>query len=73
MPDQPLTLRVNMRCSFQLTAKDLPDHWAYTDAKTEVIESIIAAAQRESIDKVVQFHNLLYQPRTVLQLTPVPK
>ena len=32
----------------QLAAKDLPDQQAYTDAKTEVIESIIAAAQRES-------------------------
>jgi GrpB-like predicted nucleotidyltransferase (UPF0157 family) len=31
----------------QLAAKNLPDHQAYTDGKTEVIESIIAAAQRE--------------------------
>ena len=31
----------------RLAAKNLPDHQAYTDAKTEVIESIIAAAQRE--------------------------
>lgn len=31
----------------QLAAKDLPDHQAYTDGKTEVIESIIAAPQSE--------------------------
>ena len=31
----------------QLAAKDLPDHQAYTDGKTEVIESVIAAGDRE--------------------------
>ncbi len=32
----------------QLAATNLPDHQAYTDAKTDVIESVIAAAQSES-------------------------